>query len=98
TAVKMAYSPLPPCDERQSSSQPEFRSWPAARHSGLPLGAIFQLPRDRTGKSGESAGWKAFPTLLGAVSQTSTSKFWQALPFPLFGTDLDNDGELIITK
>src|SRR5687767_14394104 len=53
----------------RSTAKPEFRSWPVGlhllewgRHSCLPVGATFQSPRGRTGKSGEPAGWKACPT------------------------------------
>ncbi len=45
----------------------ELLAW--GRHSCLPIGATFQSPRGRTGKSGEPAGWKACPTLIGAESQ-----------------------------
>ena len=44
----------------------------------------FPVAPGRTGKSGEPAGWKACPTLLSAVSRTSTSEFRINVPFKRF--------------
>ena len=54
------------------------------RRSCLPVGAAFQPPQRRTGRSGELAGWKACPTLFVAVLPVLSFRvrvecLWQAL-------------------